>query len=61
MAIEDHPNFPKWSAALDRLNRAWDAYTTAKAFSPNADFAALEAEVIAAMKAYNEASDEIDS
>jgi hypothetical protein len=61
MAIEDHPKFPEWSQALEQLQNAWDAYTTAKAFAPKIDHSDKEATVREAMRRFNKISDEIDA
>ena len=60
MAIEDHPKFPEWVSALDRLKIAWDEYAYAKMFATGDDLSLLEARVYAARKRFNEISDTID-
>lgn len=61
MAIEDHPDFPEWAEALKALTRAWDDYSSGKAFGYADEIADLEAAVIDARRRYNEASDKIDA
>jgi hypothetical protein len=67
MAIEDHPKFPEWSKALDRLTKTRDEYACAKAFATGealselGDLQALEAEIWEAMRSYDKISDEIDA
>lgn len=61
MAIEDHPNFPEWVAALDRLKMAWDEYAQAKMFGTRADLSVLEGRIHSAKKRFAEASDAIDA
>lgn len=61
VAIEDHPKFDEWSAALSRLTDAWENYTIAKAFGYTDDTQAKEAVVLQAMREFNKISDEIDA
>lgn len=61
MAIEDHPQFADWKAALAELERAWDEYTTEKAFTPGLDHSEKEASLRAAMRRFHEISEKIDA
>ncbi|WP_034962497.1 hypothetical protein [Erythrobacter longus] len=59
MAIEDHPDYPKWSDALDQLVAARDAMNEAKACGHTAELPRLQAELERAFAYYNKVSDEI--
>ncbi len=59
MAIEDHPDYPKWSDALDQLVAARDAVNEAKAFGLKDELPRLQAELEQAFAYYNKVSDEI--
>lgn len=60
MAIEDHPAFEKWSAALDALKDAKDKLQTAVVFGlPSDRINLLEGILRLAQERFNEASDEI--
>lgn len=61
MAIEDHPKFPEWADALDRLKEAKDALQTAVAFGEGPIVVErLRGNVIAAQLHFHKVSDEID-
>jgi hypothetical protein len=61
MAIENHPQFEEWSAALDRLTSLRDDYASHKAFGYAANLPAKEAAIREAMRRFLDLSDQIDS
>jgi outer membrane protein TolC len=52
MAVEDHPKFPEWRAALDLLTEAKEAFSSGKA---------TQAEVDKAQAQYDRISGELDA